>query len=163
MITEMPGWAPRLLRALENVAIPSNGYSLLPFRLLVTASRSWTRFTAIKQAMSFVGAHVDPCWGTMASRRHCGHVIVVHGDCPEGGDRKADQVAREFGWVPEPHPADWNTYGRKAGPVRDLQMVKLGAHLCLAFLKRSRGASLTAGMALAHHIETVRISEEDYA
>lgn len=70
-------------------------------------------------------------------------MCVVHGGAPG-----ADQVAHE--WYEEHKgvrqldedvfPAEWEMYGKSAGPRRNKQMVKAGAHLCLGFpLAGSRG------------------------
>ena len=66
-------------------------------------------------------------------------VIVVEGRCPKGGVDLAAQrwaeVALRRGWnvVNEGHPADWDTYGKRAGNLRNTEMVELGANICLAF------------------------------
>lgn len=66
--------------------------------------------------------------------------LVVHGACIDtstgelrGADRWADEWARERGVVVEPHPADFRTWGRAAGPMRNKQMAQAGAHGCIAF------------------------------
>ena len=51
--------------------------------------------------------------------------VVIHGDAP-GADSLADQYARQNGLTPEPYPADWDRYGRGAGPVRNKQMLDKG-------------------------------------
>jgi hypothetical protein len=91
-----------------------------------------------------------------------GHV-VVHGACPTGADEQASQavrrIAQKWDVREERHPADWNTFGKAAGPRRNAEMVKLGADLCLAFIKdESRGASHTARLAEEAGIETIRVT-----
>ena len=58
-----------------------------------------------------------------------------------GADYLAESVAHELGWEVEQFPADWDTYGRAAGPIRNAVMVEKGADVCLAFpMTGSRGA-----------------------
>jgi len=107
-------------------------------RILVTGSRDWDDEGAIRQAI----AEITQLHGH-------GHV-VVHGACPSGADAIADRVARSWGggMSVEPHPADWHKYGKRAGFIRNLYMVNLGADITLAFIKNnSKGASMTARLA----------------
>jgi hypothetical protein len=57
----------------------------------------------------------------------------VHG-AARGADQLADAVARNWGWTPERHPADWARHGRAAGFRRNAAMVALRADVCLAFI-----------------------------
>ncbi|QGJ91357.1 ssDNA binding protein [Mycobacterium phage Bachome] len=101
-------------------------------RVLVTGSRRWKDRTTIWEALK-----------TELDRSPEG-LIVVH-----GGARGADDIADRWAWgmfamgyvvKPELHRADWEWYGNKAGVIRNLQMVKAGADICLAFpLGRSPG------------------------
>lgn len=61
-------------------------------------------------------------------------LIVIHGACPTGADRWADE------WVMVEHsrfmefPADWRTHGRAAGPIRNQRMLDEGKpDLVIAF------------------------------
>jgi hypothetical protein len=98
--------------------------------------------------------------------REAGQPIrVVHGACPTGADAFAEQWAVEhalFGIEVERWPADWRSYGRSAGPRRNLAMVKAGAWRTLAFpLGASHGtrgcirAARAAGLhVVVHSLET---------
>lgn len=58
---------------------------------------------------------------------------LVHGGAT-GADTEAARVGQHlFNLQAEVHRADWKKYGRAAGPIRNKQMVELGADLCLAF------------------------------
>lgn len=58
---------------------------------------------------------------------------LIHGGAT-GADTEAARVGQHlFNLQAEVHRADWKKYGRAAGPIRNKQMVELGADLCLAF------------------------------
>lgn len=105
-------------------------------RILVTGSRDWDDFEAIVDAVVYeLGP--DPHESTLVS-----------GACPTGADALCEQVARDLGATVELHPAEWDIHGKRAGFVRNRQMVELGADVCLAFIKNdSLGASMTARLA----------------
>ena len=92
-------------------------------RLLVTGSRTWTDHEAIR-------AELSRAWKQLG--KHPG-TVLVHGACPTGADKIADEVWHEWGMPVEPHPADWGRYGRRAGPIRNTLMVRAGADHVLAF------------------------------
>ena len=88
-------------------------------RILITGSRNWTDREAIRNA---IAEQSEPAWD----------VTVVHGSA-RGADEHANWVALELGLNPEAHPAQWAQHGKKAGPLRNQQMVDAGADICLAF------------------------------
>lgn len=118
----------------------------MTYRVLVTGSRTWQRVDVIR-------AHLRE-----RQLLH-GDLVVVHGHCPRGADAIAHSLCAEWGWQSEPHPADWSTFGRRAGFVRNQAMVDLGADVCLAFIRDgSAGATHTAAAAEKAGIPTVRVS-----
>lgn len=113
------------------------------FRVLVTGSRDWDDEEAVTDALFNVVADAPD-----------GPVVIVHGACQTGVDKMADD------WVPhavslgadyvtvERHPARWLADGKRAGPLRNAEMVAAGADVCLAFIRNgSRGASHCARLA----------------
>lgn len=115
-------------------------------RILITGSRDWTDVPFIARMLA------------IAARLHPG-AVLVHGDC-RGADRIAAQIWIRWGLPTEPHPADWSR-GRAAGPIRNAEMVKAGADLCLAFLlPGSRGAVHCAHLAEQAGITTKRFGAD---
>jgi len=118
-----------------------------PYRVLVTGSRDWEDRAAIDDFLTALAA---------ANTFHNRETVIVHGACPTGADAMADDWAR---WHAarspligfERHPANWRPGGildRSAGFRRNAEMIRLGADICLAFIRNgSRGASHTARLA----------------
>lgn len=116
-------------------------------RILITGSRTWSDrdfiFTEIHNALTELNAWDD--------------FVIVHGSCPSGADRHASEIAQSEFWDEEPHPAMWEELGRAAGFIRNIEMVKAGADICLAFIRAgSRGASHCAEQAELAGIKTRR-------
>ena len=115
-------------------------------RILITGSRTWEDLDVIWDAIM---AEAEP-FGT----------TVVSGNCPLGADAMAERVAREMDLGLELHPADWNRHGKRAGFLRNAEMVALGADVCLAFIRdNSKGASMTARLAQEAGIPTIIFRE----
>ena len=83
-------------------------------------------------------------------------IIIVEGEA-KGADELAKRYAKEKGYVLKPFPADWNKYGKAAGPIRNKAMHEFASSFshrgCILFWDgESRG---TAGnFALAKEFGT---------
>lgn len=114
-------------------------------RVLITGSRDWTDVDTMVDAMR-------KWWNRMGKPKD---VTVVHGACPTGADQLCIVIANAAGFEVESHPADWKTFGKSAGFVRNQHMVDLGADVCLAFIKdESKGATGCSNAAIAAGIPT---------
>lgn len=104
-------------------------------RLLITGSRDWPNQPAIAAAILQQWHE----WGRPP-------MTIVHGGA-KGADTMAEESLSgdllERGYLRvEVHHAEWEIHGRAAGPIRNAQMVALGADACLAFIHNgSRGAT----------------------
>ena len=58
--------------------------------------------------------------------------ILIHGDAA-GADSLGKKWANETGVKCRAFPADWKTHGKKAGILRNLEMVKYGVDVIVAF------------------------------
>lgn len=100
------------------------------FTVIVTGSRDLEDEQKVFRAL-------EDIWATTE-----GPLFIRHGDCPTGADRFAS-IYCDFGnedVYEIKHPAYWGAYGSAAGPIRNREMAKAGADLCLAFpLGESRG------------------------
>jgi hypothetical protein len=67
--------------------------------------------------------------------------VVIHGDC-KGADRLADTAAKELGLPVFACEANWDVYGKSAGPIRNGWMAAMNPDLVWAFhanIKESKG------------------------
>lgn len=120
----------------------------MSYRVLLTASRSWTDFHSIWSLLDLIHAeHPD--------------MVLRHG-AARGGDWIAEMWAHARRVTSSSYPARWDRYGRAAGIIRNGEMVQAGADECLAFIRdRSRGATDCADKAEAAGIPTTRILWSD--
>jgi hypothetical protein len=74
--------------------------------------------------------------------------VVIHGGA-KGADMLADLYAQQNGLATEAYPADWDTYGKGAGPVRNKQMLDEGQPTeVVAFVADPTNSPGTANMVL---------------
>lgn len=70
--------------------------------------------------------------------------VVIHG-AARGADSIAGAIAEQLGLAVEAYPAEWQRYGRGAGPIRNQQMLDEGKpDVVFAFsddIKNSRGTA----------------------
>lgn len=126
-------------------------------RVLVTGSRSWDDPNRIRAAL-VVAWSQDEDW-SQDDLAPSPRPTLVSGACPIGADAIAEDFARICHWPIERHPAEWDKHGKRAGFVRNAEMVALGADVCLAFIKDgSKGATMTADLAEKAGIRTRRFT-----
>lgn len=95
-------------------------------RVIVTGSRNWKDKESVRKWFGRFNTTI-------------GSVVIVHGAC-SGFDQIAAEVAEEYGYTVEPHPADWDKHGKKAGPMRNQEMADSGAEYAVGFpMKKSTG------------------------
>lgn len=88
--------------------------------------------------------------------------IIIEG-CANGADSISGDVALELGYRLLEFPANWNKYGRAAGPIRNKQMLDEGKpDLVLAFhtnIEKSKGTKNMIVQSKKRGIKVVLIKE----
>lgn len=100
-------------------------------RVIVTGHRNWDDFETIVEALDEL------------ERESVGPVCIVHGGAM-GADSSFAELAiannAHLDWTVEVHRPDYDKYPSKTAPlIRNTDMVKLGAELCIAFYDGRRG------------------------
>ena len=93
-------------------------------RVIVFGSREWTNATVVWSALNQLGP---------------GPHTIIHGGC-RGADRLAANVARGLGHATIEVSANWERFGKSAGPKRNALIVSLGADLAIGFGVSGRGS-----------------------
>lgn len=98
------------------------------YKVLVTGSRDWEDWAAIEEQLRRVQSLAE-------------HVVIIHGDA-RGTDKMCQYKARQMGMEVLAVPAEWDRLGKRAGHVRNTQMLDLEPNEVVAFwLDRSRGTA----------------------
>ena len=110
----------------EAVASPCAGFPCLiysglvvlcVFRLIVAGSRSFSDYGRLAADLDRLLVNRLPS------------VEIVCGGCPSGADALAARYASERGLPLRVFPADWSSFGRSAGPLRNRAMAEYGEAL----------------------------------
>jgi hypothetical protein len=122
-------------------------------RIIVTGDRFWTCHRLAAAILVRLVARYGP------------EIVVVHGGAT-GVDESFDSACRGLGVKTEVHPVtggDWERLGKKAGPLRNEEMVRAGAGLCVAlhrFLSNSKGTKDCVRRAVGAGIPTYLIDSD---
>lgn len=112
--------------------------------VVVSGSRSWSDSEAIQREFDAWESAVQPQ-----------SVRFIHG-AARGADRLAAYEAARRGWHVEALPAMWEVYGRRAGIVRNLEMLDENpAHVFIFWDGQSRGTK--------HVIDEVQRRRQSYS
>lgn len=97
-------------------------------KILICGAREWINFDKIKKVL--------------LEYPQSRETIIIHGDW-KGADKIAGYLAKQLNMTVEAYPANWDKYGKAAGPIRNQQMLDEGKpEMCYAFhecIEKSRG------------------------
>ena len=82
-------------------------------KIVIAGCRDYTNYSQAKE-------YIDKC---LSNIRNENEIIIMSGGA-KGADALGEQYAKENGFKIERYNADWDKYGRSAGPKRNEQMAK---------------------------------------
>ena len=83
-------------------------------KILITGSRTWTDPRPVETV-------IKECKQEASLQEQT--LTVIHGNAPRGADKIVEEIARKHKVLTIPMNANWTRYGRRAGFVRNQQMI----------------------------------------
>jgi len=123
-------------------------------RIIIAGSRKYNDYHRMLEKLDNLGIHlintIDP-------------IEIVSGHAP-GADTLGERFAKAYDYPLKIFPADWEKYGRAAGPIRNEQMAKYAAEadrgMLIAFpIGESRGTRNMIKLAQQYGLEICVIEE----
>lgn len=98
------------------------------YRVIIAGSRSFDDYDLLRRR----------CDEILKDRIPSSEIVIVSGTAP-GADSLGERYACEKGFAVDRRPADWNTYGKAAGPIRNAEMAQSSDALIAFWDGKSRG------------------------
>ena len=97
-------------------------------RVVIAGCRYYSNYDEAKK-------YIDFC---LTNIRKENDIIILSGGA-SGADAIGERYAKENGFKVEKYPADWERYGKSAGPKRNRQMAENTDYVICFWDKRSKG------------------------
>lgn len=127
-------------------------------RIIITGSRYFGSGTRTNYDIDLMTRALEQI-GVNLRAQGAQTITLVHG-AARGADTLAANIGAQLGYIIEAHPANWSTYGKRAGTIRNQHMVNLGADVVLGFpIGESRGTRHCMRTAQLAHIPVINVTE----
>ena len=97
-------------------------------KVVIAGCRDYNNYAQAKE-------YIDFC---LSNIRKTNEVVIVSGGS-SGADAIGERYAKENGFKLEKYPADWEKYGRAAGPKRNKQMAEISDYVICFWDNKSKG------------------------
>jgi len=122
-----------------NIIYMIQSKEIKDLRILICGSRTWTDKQTIERYIQTLPKDT----------------VIIEGEC-RGADRMAREIAEKYGLQIFGLEAEWKKYGKKAGPIRNEEMIKYGKpEIVIAFhnnIAESKGTKNMLMLAKKHNI-----------
>lgn len=83
-------------------------------RIIIAGCRNYNNYEEAKEYINFCISNIKFKYD----------LVFVSGCC-RGADMLGEKYAKEYGYKTERYPADWEKYGKSAGPKRNMKMAEI--------------------------------------
>ena len=97
-------------------------------RVVIVGCRDYNSYNEARQ-------YIDFCLSNIRKE----HDIIIISGGADGADALGERYAKENGFEIERYPADWETYGKSAGPRRNKQMAEVSDYVICFWDEKSKG------------------------
>lgn len=98
------------------------------FRVIIAGGRDFSDYKLLKRKVLFYTKEANK-----------DNLIVIVSGKAKGADSLGEKLAKEIGWKIIEYPADWDTNGKSAGYIRNVEMAKNADALIGFWDGKSRG------------------------
>lgn len=99
------------------------------FRVIIAGTRYFDDYDLLKKYCDYM----------LSNKIKSGEEIRILSGGASGADALGEKYARERGFIIVPYPAQWDKYGRQAGPMRNREMAANADALIAFWDDKSRG------------------------
>ena len=99
------------------------------FRVIIAGTRDFKDYELLKSYCDYM----------LSQKAQSGEEITIISGGASGADTLGEKYAKERGYNLLQFPAQWETYGRQAGPIRNREMAKNADALIALWDGKSRG------------------------
>lgn len=120
------------------------------FRVIIAGGRDFHDYALLKQTMDRLLSNIE------------NNIVIVCG-MARGADRMGERYAKERGLAIDYYPANWDLHGKRAGYIRNEQMVQNADALVAFWDGQSRGTKHMINTAKQYglKIRVIRYKKED--
>ena len=117
------------------------------YRVIIAGGREYDDYDLLRERCDFY----------LQNKFNEEDVIIVSGHA-KGADALGECYAQERGLECEQYPADWEKYGRGAGPIRNEQMANVANALIAFWDGQSRGTANMINLAMSKGLKVAVVN-----
>ena len=116
------------------------------FNVIIAGTRTFDDYDIFEEM-------VDKVFDILLENYKQSEIQIISGNA-KGVDKLGEAYAKENGYKLMLYPANWDKYGKKAGPIRNSEMIKIANYLIVVWDGISRGTKDIISKAKANKIPT---------